>query len=269
MIRNRLKVLGAGAAVLSMVFSMTSIAGADDFTSSAPEPVIQSGTVNVWVVAVPNEAGVEGDTDHGGCNVGTANGSGAAPHVSASVTSSDPAVATVSPATLDFQGCGDTLKQTITITLGAALVCDQRATVTIAESSRGPGQSVKGVFNTETINVLVAGTSPTDPSCAGGGGGGSQLCSEPAAPAWAAALLKASGLKAKQLKESPNYISAVADHMTNGAVFAGVPKTSQDAYANAVRDWMNSRFGLSLASVDSARLIRPGWNCTPVGQVVS
>jgi hypothetical protein len=248
-----------------MLVSMTSIAGADDFTSDAPALVTQSGSVKVWVVAVPNE--VNGDIDSDGCNVGNDQ---SAPHVVASVTSSDTSVATVSSSTLDFSACGESNSQTITLTLIPDLCLVKTAIITIAESSRGPGESVKGVFNTETINVSVAPSYPSDPSCGGGGGGGGELCAEPAAPAWAAALLKASSLKAKQSKESANYISAVAQHMTNGAVFEDIPKSSQDAYADAVRTWMMGQFPqLTLVSVGDARVIRPGWTCTPIDQIVS
>jgi hypothetical protein len=251
--RNSLKWLGTGAAVLGMAFSMTSIARADDFTTDASDPVVISGSVDVWVVAVPDE--LPSDSDHAGCNVGSTQD---AKFVIASVTSNNTSVATVNPPTLNFTGCGDANSQEVTITLFPA-ICDETAMITITEGDRGPGGSVKGVFNTETINVFVAGTSPTDPSCNGGGGPG-EMCSEPAAPAWAAALLKASNLKAKNI---PNYISAVARNMTNGAVFEDVPKSSQDEYANAVRDWLIDEFGLSLATVDDARVIRPGWDCTP------
>ena len=259
MLRNRLKMLGAGAAVLGMLFSMTSMAAADDFTSSnGSATVTQTSTVQVWVVAVPNE--VNGDVDHGGCNVGSVQ---SAPYVMASIQSSDTSVATVDPGSMTFSGCGPENSQNLTITLYPDLCLTKTATITIAESDRGPGNSVKGVFNTETIDVSVAPSNPADPSCNGGGGGGSKLCAEPAAPAWAAALLKAStGLKPKQSKDAANYISLVAQHMTTGAVFNGYAK-SDPGYPNAVHDWMVSALGLSsLASVNDARVIRPGWDCT-------
>jgi|GEM_PF-3646956 len=253
--------VGALIGVVGMTLGMASVARADDFTSDAPATVTQSTTVKVWVVAVPNE--VSGDVDHGGCNVGGAQGGSESPHVVAAIASSDTSVATVAPASMTFSGCGETNSQNLTITLIPDLCLTKTATITTAEESRGPGNSVKGVFNTETINVSVAPSNPADPSCTGGGGGGTKMCAEPAAPAWAAALLKAStGLKAKQSKDSANSISLVAQHMTNGAVFNGYAK-SDPGYPGAVHDWMVNTLGLSsLASVSDARVIRPGWDCT-------
>jgi hypothetical protein len=261
-IRTRLKYFGAAAAVLGMVCSMTSMANADEFTSD-PATINASGTVKVWVVPTV-EPGVPGDNAHNSCNIGSANGSDQAPHVTATV-SSDSTAAVVSPSSLFFQGCGEANAQTFTVTLVPSL-CNQTATITIFESERGPENSVKGTFSTETIAVSIAGTNPTDPSCTSGGGGGNQVCSEPAAPAWAAALLKATtGLKAKA-KDQSNYISQVAQHMTQGAMFDGYAKSS-DSYPGAVRSYMVNTLHLSdatLASVAQARAIRPGWTCQSV-----
>jgi len=265
MARNRMKVLGAGLGVLGMITTLAGVAGADDFTTDAPATVIQTSTVKVWVVATVDE--VNGDIDHGACNIGSGQNK---PFVEAAITSSDPSVATVDPGSMTFSGCDNPATSTIeygqdlTITLIQDLCLTKTATISIVESDRGPGNSVKGVFNQETINVSVAPSNPLDPTCGGGGGGGgSTLCSEPAAPAWAAALLKASNLKPKQAKEISNYISRVAGHMTQGAVFDGIAK-SDGEYPTAVRSYMMSTFGLSLASVDAAAAIRPGWACSPV-----
>ena len=264
MSRKSLQSLGAGAAVLGMLFSMTSIASADEFATSATA-LTQNGSVKVWVVATVDD--VNGDVDHGACNIGSGQNK---PHVDASVTSSDPAVAAVNPASLTFSGCGDANGQNVAITLTPDLCLPKTATITIAESGRGPGNSVKGEFSTETINVSVAASTPLDPTCTGGGGGGgSQLCAEPAAPAWAAALLKASNMKGKQAKETNNYISSVAHHMTNGAVFDGVAKSDPD-YPASVRSYMVNTLGLStLADVEAARAIRPGWTCVSSDQPLS
>lgn len=263
MARNRMKLLGAGLGVLGMITTLAGVAGADDFTSNASNPVASSTTVKVWVVATQDV--VNGDVDHKACNIGSANNH---PFVTASITSSDTSVAEVNPGSMTFSGCGDANSQDLTITVHPDLCLPKSATILIAESDRGPGNSVKGVFNTETINVQLAALNASDPLCGGGGGGGggTTLCSEPAAPAWAAALLKASsGLKPKQAKDAPNYISEVAQHMTNGAVFEGITKSDQggaNAYANAVRSWMMLQHpDLALATVSSAKLIRPGWDC--------
>jgi hypothetical protein len=236
---------------VGLVGSMTGLAAADDITSDAVEPVVATSTVNVWVVSVDEDE--PGDPAQNQCNIG--NGSDNL-SMTATVLSSDPAVATVSPGSLTFETCGANAAQAVTITC----VSDGGATVTIALQSVDPNDNaVKGVFNTETITV----------ACTGGGGGGTGVttCTEPAAPAWAAALLKATPLKAKA-KDLANHISQVAGHMTNGAVFDGVPKSDQgdgtgDEYPIAVRQYMIDELGLAtLASVEAARALRPGWTCT-------
>lgn len=264
MSRKFLQRLGAGAAVLGMLCSMTSIASADEFATSTTA-LTQTETVKVWVVATDDD--VNGDVDHGACNIGSGKNK---PFVEASVISSDPTVASVDQAKLTFSGCGDAFAQDIEITVIPDLCIPKTATITIAESDRGPGNSVKGEFSIETINVSVAPSNSSDPTCGGGGGGGgSQLCAEPAAPAWAAALLKASNLKGKASKETNNYISSVAHHMTNGAVFDNVAKSDPD-YPAAVRSYMVNTLGLNtLATVDAARAIRPGWTCVSSGQTLS
>lgn len=51
---------------------------------------------------------------------------------------------------------------------------------------------------------------------------------DPAAPAWANAILRANGIKNKTTIQ--NTISSVAKHMTNGAMFDGIVKNAHPAY---------------------------------------
>lgn len=248
------------ALVFALVLGFAGVASADDFVSSDPGPITTTTTVSISLVAVPGEV----PSDNGdGCNIGNASDSHT---VTAAIESSDTAVATVDPSSMTFETCG--VGQNLTITVYQQ-VCNASATVTISEQSVYPNDnSIKGAFNTETLIVNSAGSNNADPSCTGGGGGTS-ICAEPAAPAWAAALLKASGIKAKQTTLS-NYISSVAEHMGPQTEFDGTPKSAVgpgtgDAYPNAVRDYMVNTLGLTtLADVDSARLIRPGWDCVPI-----
>ena len=247
--------------VIATMSVMAGVAAADEFATDAPNPVTSTQAVQVWLASVTGEG--PWDTNAGGCNVGNTNDSLS---VTAEISSSDPAV-TVSPTTMTFGGCGSTLSQTLSIKVTTGL-CNVSGTVSITETSVSPNHhAVKGAFNTETIQVTAAGSNPTDPSC-GGPGPNPGTCSEPAAPAWAAALLKASNLKPKP--NGPNYVSLVAQHMTQGAMFDGVPKSDQgpgsgDTYPIAVRNYMVNTLGLAgLATVDSARLIRPGWDCVPL-----
>ena len=98
----------------------------------------------------------------------------------------------------------------------------------------------------------------------GGGGSGTTCDEDPAAPAWAAALLKANGFKAKgKAATADNYVSQVAGAMTNGADFGGFAKNAHPEYEDAVWAYMTGTLGLSLP-VGPDGAARPGWVCTSV-----
>ncbi len=84
---------------------------------------------------------------------------------------------------------------------------------------------------------------------------------DPAAPAWAAAILKASGVKNGNTATN-NYVAIIAKEMTQGAVFAGFDKADHPSYENAVHDRLEVLTRKTLRSAaDSAR---PGWECAPI-----
>jgi hypothetical protein len=97
------------------------------------------------------------------------------------------------------------------------------------------------------------------------GGGGGKVCdADPAAPAWAAALLKGNGVKAKGPAVA-NYVSSVAKHMGLRATFDGVEKSDHDDYEYAVWDYMKSELGLTLnKGPHDPAVIKPGWECTTI-----
>ena len=108
-----------------------------------------------------------------------------------------------------------------------------------------------------------------DADLSNGGGEVTRCDVDPAAPAWAAAILQASGVKSN----SPLFksaIPAVAQHMDPTASFDGVAKDNQFSdqgvdydYANAVRDYLALLLpSKQLATVEVAK--RPGWACTQV-----
>lgn len=244
-----------------LVVGAASVAAADEFDTDAPAPVTASTTVQVWVQNISGEG--PWDTNADGCNINVANDNLT---VTASITSNNANV-TVNPNTMTFGACGSGASQPLQIVVTQQLCTAVTGTVTIAKRSVTPNaNAVKGVFNTETIQVSAPAINPEDSSCNGGPNPPPSTCSEPAAPAWAAALLKATNLKPKQ--SATNFVSLVAAHMTQGAVFDGVPKSDQgpdtgDDYPTAVRSYMINTLGVhNLATLADARLIRPGWNCT-------
>ena len=84
-------------------------------------------------------------------------------------------------------------------------------------------------FSTEFVYVTVTGDSVT-------------TCDNPAAPAWAAHILKAND-KPKKAAERATYVSQVAKEMTTGATFIGVAKSEQEDYAKKVLAYLNPKLG--------------------------
>ncbi len=167
--------------------------------------------------------------------------------VTASVSSANTAVATVLPAQLVFSECG--VPQNITIT---AQGCGQTTITIEMESTTVPGQS--GTFTEESIAVTVDGNDCEN-------GGELEVCSEPAAPAWANAFLKRTNIKGKQHGE---LVSSVARNMGKGATFEGVAKSQQEAYAQAVLDFLKANApspGNQFNALTVASSARPGWAC--------
>ena len=90
-------------------------------------------------------------------------------------------------------------------------------------------------------------------------GGTNGTCSAPAAPAWAAHILKANVLKPKG-KPQPdgNYVAMVADEMGPGTLFQTVPKIDGLAYGTKVRDYLNTK--VPTAAQPTGGLVLPtGW----------
>lgn len=182
--------------------------------------------------------------DHPGCNL---NG---APHLlQLAVASSNVGVATASFVGSDtFNTCGDVL------TVNVHPVGIGTTTISVSELSSDTSNdpNLKFSFGEASFTATVADgvITPIETGCD----------ANPAAPAWAAALIKGNNLKPKG--NSPNYVSLVAQHMTQGAAFDGFVKNADNqAYANAVWSYMQTTLGLTLPKGPSD-VAKPGWECT-------
>lgn len=127
-------------------------------------------------------------------------------------------------------------------------------------------------LNDFTYDGAAFDVSVTNVDLSGGGGSGTVCDADPAAPAWAAALLKGNNVKAKGTTYS-NYISAVAQHMGPRATFGVYDKPDHEGYENAVWQYMQTLPGLGgtvlAKGPHHADVIKPGWECTPVPGTVS
>lgn len=226
------------------------VARADELTPSTTTVDVTAHaqrTVSITLVATddPTWNGDNADPSPGYCNL-----RGSGQYVTASVASSDTNAATVSPATLTFNDCGESHDVTIT---GA--VCGT-ATITVHDTN---DVSAGGTHARFSDAVITADAGPCD-----GGGGGITTCAQPAAPAWAAAILKANGIKPGS-KTSSNLISQVAKRMGNGASFPNgsggwIAKSDQAAYAAAVDAYLGTLTTLT-KHWNADGVARPGWDC--------
>jgi hypothetical protein len=254
--RRKFAVLGALAAFVGFSLGGSTLARADELTPTTDAVVVApvaSVNVGITLVAVTGEWG--GDQ---GCNL--KNEQNAPGHfLDASVTSDNPAVATVDASTLHFTGCGTTESFNITgVSCGTA-------TITVAPADHVSAGGANAVFSEGTIAVTVTGCDgpPT----------GMEDCAHPAAPAWAAAILAGNGVKGSN-KAYSKLISSVAHAMLQGAAFpsgSDVVAKDQAAYSTAVWDYMQAQnvannYRLDLANGPEA-VARPGWECnfTPAG----
>jgi hypothetical protein len=182
--------------------------------------------------------------DHPNCNV-----QGAAHFVTVTGVSSDTGVAVLTTGpTFTFNTCDDLLTVGVQATgLGTATIS---FTVTDSDSSSDPHILWSTVEADFVVNVTE-------------GGGTSTGCdADPAAPAWAAAILQKSGYK-PGAKQTTNLISKIANEMTQQARFAGFDKNDHPSYEDAVQARLEVLTGNpNLASAQESA--RPGWVCTQI-----
>lgn len=186
--------------------------------------------------------------DHPGCNL---NGT---PHfVTIGVNVVDTTVATASfggSPTATFDSCTDTA--TVTVHPVAA----GSTNVTFSQVASDLANDPSMVFNYDqaafTVNVGTSITPPPPTGCD----------ADPAAPAWAAAILQANGIKPGS-PAGKNLISQVAHNMGNGATFNGIVKNSHTGYEDAVYTFLQGIAGKPLP-VNAEGAARPGWECQTV-----
>lgn len=189
---------------------------------------------------------VDGRPDHPGCNI-----QGASHYLGLQATTSPTGIVDISWGGGDaiFNDCAEALTVIVTpLAVGTT-------TVTFSEDAANTNHDPNLTFSfaQATFDVVVTANNGSNPP--------PTVCdADPAAPAWAAAILQKNGYKPKSSNFS-NYVSQVANHMSNGATFEGYAKNAHPQYENSVHDWMQSQFGISLP-YSAAQSARPGWTCT-------
>lgn len=200
------------------------------------DSVLATGTSGSTTLSIQ----VDGLPEHPGCNI-----QGGAHYIDLDAVVADPAVASV---TLSNGGVFDACADTVTATAQALSIGSTNVTFVIGDSSTSndPKLTFSLVEAAFTVNV-VEGVSPPVVGCD----------ADPAAPAWANAILQKAGIKSKA--GSPNYVSIIAGEMGKGATFGGFAKNAHPEYENAVHARLQQLTGKTLPSAQSAA--RPGWEC--------
>jgi hypothetical protein len=248
--------LAAISAVASLSMIMAASATADiiyneiDTSIDAPHELMKlvaggpDGSTNLSVL-IEGQPGQGKPDEHPGCDINGTHKVTLESHV-------QPAGAvqvTMSSNVIDE--CSDKIHVTVH---PLSLALGQTATVSFTgdeKTSKDPKLDIE--YEQAAFDVrLIAGTDGSD---------GSRCDANPAAPAWARALLKGNDLKAKVPGE-PNYVRSVARHMGKGATFDDYAKSSH-SYPYLVEQYLEGLLGHPLANgPDEVR--KPGWHCTPL-----
>lgn len=238
--------LGATSAWADTVYNDldATIDSAHESMSLTYDSATSTGSTGTTTLAIQIQGRSAGD--HPGCNI-----QGGGHYITITPTSSDESVATVALSNGGrFDTCNDTVLATVTTTgIGTAAMTFG---IDSDRTSNDPHLSFSLVEAAFDVTVVEGATSV---------GGGTRCDADPAAPAWAAALLKGNNVKAKATAYS-NYISSVARAMGQGATFQSWEKNAHPAYETAVWNYMKSTLGLALPK-GPAEVARPGWECTP------
>jgi len=194
--------------------------------------------------------------DHNNCNLQ----GGAQYIVLKAVTTPSSVVHLSFPDGLRFDTCQDTRRVVVSPTaVGHTTVSF------VIDTSKTP-RDPRAHFDLETAAFVV---DVEEADLSSDGGTGTKCDKNPAAPAWAAALLQANGLRPRA-HDGTNYVRQVADQMGKRASFpdgagAMVAKDANRAYANAVYNYLTSERGMGLSLENGVTEIkRPGWTCSSV-----
>lgn len=262
MSRFRLKSVASIVGIGALVLGLGAAANADvvynnlDNTIDATAEVMNltalglhgSTTLEIQVLGHPG--------DHSGCNIQ------GGPHFIGLTIANDNTVATdvtfvsgtgTEGAIDRFDSCTDKLY--VDVNPLAAGTSNVSFSIDSSKTNNDPALTFS--LTQASFQVVVAdGTTPPPPA----------VCdADPAAPAWANAILKANDMKNKTTVQ--NTISSVAHQMTQGAVFGGFAKNAHPDYENAVYTYMTKSKalgGLGLVLPKNAQQsARPGWECSP------
>lgn len=252
---GRAAVVSVGS-VGALAFALTA-ANADIVYNSLDVTV--DSTHEVMNLALGGAAGtttlqiqIENHPDHAGCNI-----QGAPNYVALDADSSQTSVATV--AFLNGDDTFDTCEDVLTVVVTPLASGDSTITFSIDSDRTSNDPALTFGLDQAAFDVHVAdGTiTPVETACD----------ADPAAPAWAAAILQANGVKAKSATYS-NSISQVAQQMGTGATFPSggdlVAKNDHPAYEEAVFTYLKTLPGLAGLQAGPAQAKRPGWECTPI-----
>ena len=201
------------------------------------DTVTATGTSGTTTLAIQ----VNGKPDHPGCNI-----QGAAHYIALNPVVANPAVASV---TLSGNGVINACSDTVTATVQALGLGTTKVSFVIddARTNNDPKLNFRLDEYAFTVTVTPGSTPPPAVGCD----------ADPAAPAWANAILQKAGLKPKA--GSTNYVSTIAHEMGKGATFGGFAKNAHPQYENAVQARLQQLTGRTLPSAQSAA--RPGWEC--------
>ncbi len=181
--------------------------------------------------------------DHPNCNIQGAH------DVTITATSSDTSVAVLANGpTYFFETCADVnVVQVQAMGLGTAQITFQVTNANVPSDPHVTFDKDPADFN---VNVTEGSNPPTG------------CDADPAAPAWAAAILQKNGFK-PGAKQTTNLISRIANEMTQMAMFAGWHKSEHPQYENAVHARLLVISGKALP-YSAAQSARPGWVCGPI-----
>lgn len=176
--------------------------------------------------------------DHPGCNI-----QGGSQYITLEPVVNE-AVATV---TLSdggtFNSCGDSVVATVT----AVATGTTDVTFGIIDSKTDNDPALTFNLDQAAFSVTVTEGS-TDVPATG-------CDADPAAPAWANAMLQKAGIKAKA---ASNYVAQIAQQMGQGATFGGYAKNASE-YPTAVHDALVALTNKEIPAPSDAA--RPGWEC--------
>jgi hypothetical protein len=247
--------LAAVLATGSLVLSFAAAAGADTVYNTLDNSIdaiheamtLPVGGVGTTTLEIKAPKGQLAGDDHPGCNI-----QGNGPHqLAMAASSSNAGIVAVSFLNNDnvFDNCDEVLTVNVT-----GLVAGSTTVTFVGTPDTSNDPHITFSYGEATFDVTVtAVTTPPPVVCD----------ADPAAPAWANAILKANGIKNKTTMQ--NTISSVAHHMTQGAKFDGVAKSVHPAYENAVYNYMTAAtpggLGLTLP-LNAQQSARPGWECS-------